>query len=49
MIKPSMNTSDGSGSKNFDPGQVVLIFCGSGWIGSAIYDLGLGLGLENFP
>jgi len=31
----SLPTSDGSGSKFFDPG----------WVGSAIY----GLGLENFP
>jgi len=38
--------SDGSGSKNFDPGQVVSILCGSGRVGSAIY--GLGLNLENF-
>jgi len=39
--------SDGSGSKIFDPSRVRSIFCGSGWVRSAIY--GLGLNLENFP
>jgi len=27
-------TSDGSGSKFFDPCQVGSIFCGSGWVGT---------------
>jgi len=43
-----MVPSDGSGSKNFDPGQVGSIFVA--WIGSggsAIF--GLGLDLKNFP
>jgi len=45
-------TSDGSGSKFFDPGQVGSIFYVSGQVGSvrvrsAIY--GLGLNLENVP
>jgi len=38
-------SSDGFGSKTFDPGQVGSIFCGSSRSGSAIY----GLGLKNFP
>jgi len=40
-------SSDGSGSKMFDPGQVGSIFCGSDRVESAIY--GLGLILEIFP
>jgi len=40
-------SSDGSGSKIFDPGQVESIFCGLGQVGLTIY--GLGLNLENFP
>jgi len=32
-------SSDGSGSKIFDPGRVGSIFCGSDWVGSAIYGL----------
>jgi len=37
--------SGGFRSKNFDPGGVGPFFCGSGWVGLAIY----GLGLKNFP
>jgi len=40
-------SSDGSGSKIYDPGRVGSIFCGLGRVGSAIY--GMGLNLENFP
>jgi len=43
---PCHQTSDESGSKLFDPGWVRSIFCGLGWVGSAIY--GLSLSLENF-
>jgi len=43
----SLYCSDGSGSKIFDPGRVNFLWLGSGWVGSAIY--GLGLNLENFP
>jgi len=39
-------TSGGSGSKNFDQGQIGSILF---WVGSAIHGLGLGLGLGNFP
>jgi len=42
-----VKSSDGSGSKNFDPGRVGSIFCGSVWVGSDIY--GFGLNFENFP
>jgi len=38
----SLNASDGSGSKIFDPDQFFVV-----QVGSAIYILGLGL--ENFP
>jgi len=50
-MKPSffncIGSSDGSGSKNFDPGSdwVNFLLLGSCWVGSAIF----GLGLENFP
>jgi len=39
--------SNGSRSKNFYPGGVNFLLLGSGWVGSAIF--GLGLVLENFP
>jgi len=38
------DTSNGTGSKNFEPGWVGSIFCCSGWsgqVGSAIFGLGL--------
>jgi len=39
-IRPPASTSDGFGSKIFDPGRVGSIFCGSDRVGSAIYGLG---------
>jgi len=42
-------SSNGSGSKIFDPGRVGSIFCCSVQARSAIFGLRLGLGLKNFP
>jgi len=42
----SVNDSDGTRSKNFDPGQVNFLLLGLGWVESALF--GLGLSLENF-
>jgi len=41
--------SDWSGLNIFDLGRVESIFCCSDRVRSPIFDLGLGLGLENFP
>jgi len=37
------NCSDGTKSKFFDPGRVNFLLLESGWVGSAIFGLGLGL------